>query len=40
MEKFASDAVEFLPILMHGVALTIIGVLTSWQIGSKLVSGS
>jgi len=24
MEKFTSDAVEFLPILMHGVALTII----------------
>ena len=29
MEKFAHDATEFLPILMHGVVLTIIVTLGS-----------
>ena len=36
MEKFASDAVEFLPILMHGVALTIIVTLGSLLLSTLL----
>jgi len=36
MEKFASDAVEFLPILMHGVALTIIVTLGSLVLSTLL----
>jgi polar amino acid transport system permease protein len=36
MEKFASDAVEFLPILMHGVALTIIVTLGSLILSTLL----
>ena len=36
MEKFAHDAVEFLPILMHGVALTIIVTLGSLVLSTLL----
>jgi polar amino acid transport system permease protein len=36
MEKFAHDAVEFLPILMHGVALTIIVTLGSLLLSTLL----
>ena len=36
MEKFASDTVEFLPILMHGVALTIIVTLGSLILSTLL----
>ncbi len=36
MAKFASDAVEFLPILMHGVALTIIVTLGSLVLSTLL----
>src|SRR3974390_2402312 len=36
MEKFARDAVEFLPILMHGVALTIIVTLGSLLLSTLL----
>jgi polar amino acid transport system permease protein len=36
MEKFAGDAVEFLPILMHGVALTIIVTLGSLILSTLL----
>jgi polar amino acid transport system permease protein len=36
MEKFAQDAVEFLPILMHGVALTIIVTLGSLLLSTVL----
>ena len=36
MEKFARDAVEFLPILMNGVALTIIVTLGSLLLSTLL----
>ena len=36
MEKFARDAVEFLPILMHGVALTVVVTLGSLLLSTLL----